>query len=375
MARCVAIANYWAADYKILLFNSIYTLHNDFKVLYVAETEAIRNWKVKKDDLQFPYEIMFKGEIDNLTQHSVVVRTWRMLNIMKPDVVILWGYSHVACWAGFFWAKINGKKTIIWSSSNEDDKQRSFLKEKLKSYLVKKCNAANVYGQRSKDYLVKLGMQKDRIFIKGNTTNNAFYYNQTTKLKSDREVLCMKYNVPTHNFLYIGRFSPEKNILCLLKAYRRLKIEKGEWGLILIGNGPQKNKIEDYINKYAVEDVHMTGFKQKEDIPQYLAISDILVLPSTCEPWGLVVNEAMASGLPVLVSKKCGCYPDLIKEGINGFSFDPFDETKLFDCMKSIIANKEHLTKMGQASLDIIKNYTHENAAKIILKTIEFASE
>jgi len=86
----------------------------------------------------------------------------------------------------------------------------------------------------------------------------------------------------------------------------------------------------------------------------------------------LVVNEAMAAGLPVLVSRRCGCYPDLIKEGINGFSFDPFDNDELFNRMKEIVDGKHDLTKMGRASVDIIKDYTPQKAAKVIVDTIKF---
>lgn len=339
----------------------------------MAETENNREWNIKKDDLKFSHQIMFDGALDNINMFKLVIKTWRKLNSINPDILILGGYSYSACWAAFLWAKIKRKKTIIWSSSNANDKSRSFLKEKLKGVLVSKCDAANVYGQRSRDYLVRLGMQKSKIFITGNTTDNHFYYDQTLKLKSNRRVLYEKHNVPDHNFLYIGRFSPEKNILFLLKTYQRLKAEKCDWGLILIGDGPQRSEIENYINKYAVKDVHMPGFKQKEDIPLYLALANVLILPSIYESWGLVVNEAMAAGLPVLVSKKCGCYPDLIKDGINGFHFDPFDETQLLKYMKKISHEKEFLTKMGQASMDIIKEYTPENAAKIIIKTIEYA--
>lgn len=371
MAKCIAIANYWAADYKILLFNSIYSKYKAFKVLYIAETEAIRDWKVNKGKLKFPYEILFKGTLDDVSLLKSVVKTWERLNFLNPDVLIIGGYSYAACWAGFFWAKNDKKKIILWSASNEEDRDRLFLKEKLKSFLVKRCDAANVYGERSKDYLVKLGMKEDRIFVKGNTTDNVFYYNETMQLKAKREVLCERFGIPPHNFLYIGRFSREKNILHLLEAYRRLKAKNYKWGLILVGSGPLGGEIAGHIKRHAIRDVFLPGFKQKEEIPQYLAVSDVFVLPSISEPWGLVVNEAMASGLPVIVSKTCGCYPDLIKEGVNGFSFDPFDNDELFNLMKGIVEAEYDLVKMGQASLEIIKDYTPKKAAEVIKKTID----
>ncbi len=178
--------------------------------------------------------------------------------------------------------------------------------------------------------------------------------------------------MPCHNFLYIGRYSEEKNLLRLLKAYGRLRRENYGWGLILVGNGSLKVNLARFIDQCSIKDVLLTGFKQKQDIPQYLAVSDTFILPSISEPWGLVVNEAMAAGLPLLISKNCGCYPDIVREGVNGFSFDPFDEEELYRLMECVVQGKFDLGKMGEASLDIIKEYTPERAAKVVIETLRF---
>lgn len=145
------------------------------------------------------------------------------------------------------------------------------------------------------------------------------------------------------------------------------------WGLVLVGDGPQRQEIEDYVKQHALKNVLMPGFQQKEDIPKFLAVGDIFVLPSISETWGLVVNEAMAAGLPVLVSKGCGCCTDLVREGINGFSFDPSDNNELLGLMQSVVDGKYNLMSMGEASLDIIKDYTPARAAKIVFEAVEFA--
>jgi glycosyltransferase involved in cell wall biosynthesis len=281
------------------------------------------------------------------------------------------GYSYSSCWAGLLWAKRNKRKIILWSSSNKDDHKRVFYKESIKGFFIKRCNAYNVYGTKSRDYLLKLGAKRDKVFILGNNTNNSFYYNETIKWRGKRDVLCQEYEMPPNNFLCVGRFSPEKNLFHLLDAYKRIEYNNN-WGLILVGNGPQKTDIEDYINKNHIRNVFMPGFRQKDDIPKFFAISDVFILPSISETWGLVVNEAMAAGLPVLVSKKCGCYSDLIIEGVNGFSFDPLDEFALSDLMHNIIQDKVNLEYMGKKSLEIIEKFTPERAAEIISNTIEF---
>jgi glycosyltransferase involved in cell wall biosynthesis len=364
------------SPYKTLLFNSLYKVSNDLKVLYISETERRREWNIKKDELEFPYEIMFKVPVDEVPTVSLFKRSWKRLNVLNPEVLIIDGYSYASCWAGIFWAEVKGKKIILWSSSNKDDYKRVFYKEFVKRFFVKRCNAYNVYGTRSKEYLLKLGAEKDKVFIVGNNTDNDFFFNETMKLKGEKVVLCQQMGIPLHNFLYVGRFSAEKNILHLLDTYKRL-VDKNitDWGLILVGNGPQKEECESYIKKYALKNVLMPDFKQKEELPLYLALSDVFILPSISETWGLVVNEVMAAGLPVLVSRKCGCYPDLVKEEINGFSFDPYDEFALTDLMHKIIQGRVDLEYLGKNSLEIIKEFTPERAARIISNTIEFVQE
>jgi glycosyltransferase involved in cell wall biosynthesis len=368
----VVILHNIISPYKILLFNALHEAYDNFKVLYISESEQRREWKINKDGIKFSYEIMFRMPLDDVNPVLLFKKTWKHLNALNPEILIIDGYSYTSSWAGLFWAKKNKRKIILWSSSNEDDRKRIFYKEFLKRFFVKRCDAYNVYGTKSKAYLIKLGAKKDRIFIVGNNTDNAFYYNETMKWKKMRDALCQEYAMPAHNFLYIGRFSEEKNIFTLLDAYNKAIDMSDEWGLILVGSGPQKRAIEDYIQKQKIRNVLLPGFQQKSEICKFFAISDVFVLPSVSEPWGLVVNEAMAAGLPVLVSRKCGCYPDIVKDNENGFSFDPFDKNALFNLMLKIVNGETDLEKMGRQSLKIIKDYTPEKAAGIISETVMY---
>jgi len=371
LSNCkIVILHNIISPYKTLLFNAIYDELNNIQVLYISETEHRREWDIDTNDLKFPYEIMFQAQADEIPVVSLSRNTWSRLNKLNPDVLIIDGYTYASSWAGLLWGRSRGKKIILWSSSNEEDHVRIFYKEAVKRFFVKRCDAYNVYGTKSREYLSKLGAKVDRISIVGNNTDNAFYFNETTKLKDRRLDLCKEYGLSERNFLYIGRFSEEKNIIHLLDSFRRVKDYDNRWGLILIGSGSQKQEIENYIGELKLKDVSLPGFKQKNDIPLFLAMSDVFVLPSISGPWGIVVNEAMASGLPVLVSRKCGCYPDIVKDGENGFSFDPYDKNELFSLMRKIVDGKTDLEKMGRQSLEIIKDYTPEKAAGIISETV-----
>ena len=369
------------SPYKTLLFNSLeQILGGNLKVLYWAETASNREWRVDTNELKFPFEVMFKGKIDNISSIKLAIETYKKLNLYNPEVVIIGGYDRLACWAALFWAKKHKRKAIVMIESHYLDRPRSVIKESVKKLFISRCNAILAAGTRHRDYVIRLGAKSENIFImKGvGGVNLSLYQTAVLEGRKNKIELCNKLGFPCRNyFLYVGRFSPEKNLLFLLKTYKRLKNKErtDDWGLILVGDGPQRKEIESFIKDNGIKNVFFPGFIQKEKLPYFYAISDVFVLPSISETWGLVVDEAMVSGLPVLVSNQCGCYPDIVRDGINGFSFDPFNENELFGFMKDIVKGKYDLEAMGKASLKIIKEYTPEKVAEIFKKAINFVIE
>jgi len=360
------------------LFNELYSLHEiNLKVFYIAETENIREWKVEKKNLIFPYEVIGRNKLDDVNFLTLSVKSWQKLNQFNPDVIIIRGYFRFAYWIALLWAKTKGKPAILWSVSHKEDKKRTYIRENIKKIFITRCNAAIAAGSKTTEYLVELGLSKEKIFAMGNVTKNDFFYKETRKFRAKRSFLIKKMNILPYNFLYIGRFSKEKNIFFLLECFKNAQksIEMDDWGLILIGNGPQKEGITDFINKNSIKNIFFTGYKQREEVPKYLALSDILILPSISEPWGLVVNEAMAAGLPILISKKCGSYPDLIIEGENGYSFDPYNVDELTNLIMKTVQKRFALSNMSKESLKIIANYTPEKAAKVMLSAIKYVQK
>jgi len=130
------------------------------------------------------------------------------------------------------------------------------------------------------------------------------------------------------------------------------------WSLVLLGDGALRSSLESQIVSLALHDhVQMPGFIQYPELPAYYARAGAFIHASTSEQWGLVVNEAMASGLPVLVSHRCGCAADLVQGGVNGYTFDPYDVEQLAQLMLKISAFNFPLSTFGDASRKIIANW------------------
>jgi len=125
-----------------------------------------------------------------------------------------------------------------------------------------------------------------------------------------------------------------------------------------VGDGPRRTALEAQVARLDLGGhVRFPGFCQYDELPAYYGLADALVLASTHEQWGLVVNEAMAAGLPVLVSERCGCAPDLVVEGETGYTFDPYDEAAIADAVGRL-PEDEVRRQMGASSRERIQAWT-----------------
>jgi glycosyltransferase involved in cell wall biosynthesis len=138
---------------------------------------------------------------------------------------------------------------------------------------------------------------------------------------------------------------------------------------VLVGSGPQETELRAQAKE--LRGVVFSGFQQKDTLPAYFGLASCLVLPSISEPWGLVVNEAMAAGLPVLVSYRCGCVPELVQHGVNGYLCDPFDTEEMTQFLGVMSSETADAEKMGEASRRIVAQYTPETWAQTLAECIE----
>jgi glycosyltransferase involved in cell wall biosynthesis len=174
--------------------------------------------------------------------------------------------------------------------------------------------------------------------------------------------------------IYCGRLSPEKNLTTLLRAFAALgqKNESPRMILKLVGNGPQADSLRKLVDDLGLGDtVEFTGSVQQTALPPIFRDSDVFVLPSKSEPWGLVVNEAMLSGLPVAVSDRCGCVADLVKPE-TGWTFSPDKEAELTRLLGRIADTpREILEDMGRAGRSLASEYSTENCAKGVVAMVD----
>ncbi len=299
------------------------------------------------------------------------------LSNVSPDVVAVHGWSTRSALAATRECNRAHIPTIVMSESTAHDADRSWVREQVKRRVVGLHQSALVGGTPHTEYLQQLGVPRGRIFKGYDAVDNDHFAAGAEAARKDEEKVRTEYGLPAQYMLASARFRPKKNLSGLLKAYaayrERLSSDEG-LDLVVLGDGPLREKIEATRTELELEGcVHFPGFKQYDDLPAYYGLAEFFVHASTTEQWGLVVNEAMAAGLPVLVSNRCGCAQDLVKEGENGWTFDPNDANELPELLgRMTIASQEERT-MGRKSQRIIDRWGPNAFAQGLKKAAETA--
>ena len=284
----------------------------------------------------------------------------------RPDVVFLNGWSDRGALRALRWCRQHRVPAVLMSDSQRHDEPRVFWKEWLKRGVLAGCAAAFVAGQRHAEYLAALGFGAKPVSRGYDVVDNAHFQRGADAARGDEAATRARLHLPERYFLCVSRFVPKKNLPRLLRAFAAYRSQAGTNArdLVLLGDGACRATLEAQIARDGLAgSVHLRGFLQYDSLPAYYALADALVLASVSEQWGLAVNEAMAAGLPVLVSGVCGCAPELVEEGSNGWTFDPRDEATLARALTRLADPATDLAAMGRASRRIIADWALDRFA------------
>ena len=358
------------SHYKGVVFSALFEACNaadlSLHVVQVSYTVGQRAFlgDVDAGVHRYPYQLLFEGPYDHVPLWRRVHRVLGVVLAERWDVLILPGYYEPAMWFAAVVGKLRGAKIIIESDSTYHDHVRWQPRERLKGLLVKFCDLAMCYGTRARTYVVSLGMPVERTLLRCQATANDEIGEIHAEMAEKREELVRILGIPRRNFIFVGRLSPEKNVGNLIKAFSRIADDVDGWGLLIVGAGPEQPALMAMTPEDLRARVVFVGGKGWREVPQYFAVADVLVLPSLSEPWGLVVNEALICGLPVLVSERCGCVPEIVIDGKTGFSFDPENVDQLARLMLDIARNDATRANLAIGAMRVAAEYTPERSAR-----------
>jgi len=314
--------------------------------------------------------VLFKDRtFASLAKKTVKAAITRCLDDFQPDVLCVNGYWPEDRWVALDWARRQRCPVVLFSESNSFDQIRKPWKEWIKKALVAHAAAGLAGGTPQKEYLIELGLEPERVFTGYDIVDNAHFSRSDFSRPPGQ----------ARHFLACARFTDKKNHLRLIEAYHLYRQQavndRSQWHLVIVGDGPLRGEMESRLRQLDLESfVQMPGASAYAELPDVYAAAGALIHPSTVEQWGLVVNEAMAAGLPVLVSERCGCARDLVVEGRNGFYFNPENVESIAGALKkmSALTDEEHAA-LGVASREIVANWGPECFARGLSGAVEAA--
>jgi glycosyltransferase involved in cell wall biosynthesis len=368
MTHRIALLTEIIAPYRIPVFNVLARREAvDLHVIFLAETDQkLRQWHVYKKEICFSHQVLpswrWRAEKSSFLFNRGL---WSALNKLSPQVIICGGYNYAASWEALLWARRHGVAFVLWSESNGRDARagRTWV-EWLKGYFLKHCDGFVVPGKASFEYLKSLGSPEASILTAPNAVDNRLFAAKAANTRAHAAEFREKLKLPSRFILFVGRLVAEKGVYDLLEAYAKLENNlRSEVSLVFAGDGVCREELAERAKRITAGEVCFPGFAQREDLAGLYALAEALVLPTHSDTWGLVVNEAMACGLPIIVSSVAGCSVDLVEDGWNGYVVPPRDSEKLREAIDSLLRRAELKQQMSARSLERIRNYSPEACA------------
>lgn len=330
-----------SAFYKINLYNEIAKEQKIF-VIFISKYSKNRNNNFFKGEKTFEYIYLDDKIYEKRDCKKNSLKLIKILQNIEYKKIVLGGWDSLENWVGWIWSSKKQNSIIIESSEFESTDKG--LKGLLKKIFISRVTLGFASGESQANLLKKLGYKEEIRKTKGVGIFN--YKKENLK----REILEVK------KFLYVGRLSAEKNIEQIIKIFNEMpKLE-----LNIVGYGP----LEKELKEIAKNNINFLGEVPNEKLSIIYQNNDVFILPSKSEPWGLVVEEALFNGLPVILSNKVGCSTELIEHDIHGYIYDVHKQDEL----KFYIKNITDITKYKEFKKNVQKK-DFENIKKNQIKS------
>lgn len=317
--------------YKINLYNEINKKVPIF-VIFTGDLVQERENDFFNGDINFDH-LSLKGN----THFKRLCKILKILSSLDYSELVLGGWDSILLWLSAFLSPKRKNSVAIESSYLEST--IFGIKGWLKKIFMMRINRVYASGKSQMKLAMDMGYKGNDIIITKGV--GVFNYIDQPKYKEKQVV---------NNFIYVGRLSEEKNLRLLISVFNKYPMLK----LNIIGYGHMQNELV----LLSRSNIRFLGSVDNKNLSKYYQQNDVFILPSISEPWGLVVEEALNNGLPVILSNRVGCAEELLIEGENGFSFQYDNEESLFEAIEKIREIKTY-------------NRLLENISKMNFKLIE----
>ena len=274
----------------------------------------------------------------------------RLLRKINPDVLISGGFAPANI-AGCLYASRFQKKHFVWGELSDNDvSHASMLKKLIRKKIISNSIGAIASSSVARTVFIHYGMDESKILKSIMPIDVDFFSRAVDAFQKSEEMYIMRNRFTSPLLISIGRLVDSKGFWELFAIYARLLVQHPTAGLLIAGDGPQRYVYETYCRSMGWKNVHFLGFLQPEQLVKYMALVDLFIFQTLRDPFGAVVPEAMAAGIPVLSSIHAGATDDLIEDGVTGFRFDPCN------CSASVSRVLDILSLKPDARIKIVNN-------------------
>ncbi len=362
---------YWnniPTPYMVDRFNAVADRGDlDFEVWFCKRSYGDYDWEQNESEWRFSYRYLKTVTLAGFTFHWPPP-IWRT----RPDLLISL-YAQPVFLIGWVLARLRGIKTALWVEITFDSMvTRRPYKEHIKRHLFPAADAILTAGSEGRDFALGYGADPGNVYYLPHVIDYHFYNSHAEAVRIERNSLRRKYGILGITFIYVGRIWEQKGISFLLEAYEFVQQESSKpVTLLIVGDGADMERFQEKAIEMGLHNVTFTGFKQKRELPLYYAMADVFVFPSLGEPYGMVIDEAMACSLPIITTSAIGEIHNRVQQGENGYIVPPKDSVTLAKRMAQLAHDNQLRIQMGGLSPGKIADKTPDNWARIFSDLVD----
>lgn len=361
MKKKVVIITDAPSLYRVELFMYLQENYDDYEFSIIFCNKSSRQWDVPIKKLNsYCFLSSLKIKYPTKLDHRFLVISHgisKILDRIQPDVIVASEYNQ-SVQTAFTWARIHRKKFVSWTDGTiRSEKDFKGIRIFLRKRIIRKADSFIASSSSSKELQIKYGANKEKIHVSFLT------------VKTDAYAILKEKNEGPFQILFVGRLVKGKGLHLLIET---LKNVRGNYKLIVAGDGPERDNLEKLAEAYGIRSkIKFTGFLQREQLTKYYATSQLFVLPTLNDCFGLVILEAMCAKLPVITTIYADGAPDLIENNKSGIILDPNDKDEFTAAIQRFIDDSEYATRVGFNGFDRTEIFNFRNVSKGFMAAID----
>jgi len=331
----------------------------EFEAWFNDRVKPDRSWDVEESSWRFRHRFLPITRLAGRELHWPTPVFGR-----RPDLLVSL-YAEPVFVVGWSVAKLRGAKAGFRVLKTYDSwVSRNPVKDALKRFMFRHADAIETPGEEGRQFALQYGAQAERIFFARQTVDTSHFAASSAAARLQRTQHRGALGLKSTTFIYVGRLWWPKGVRHLLDAFETVQRQMtDEVSLLLVGDGPEEAELRRTCADRGIRNVVFAGFKQRRELPRYYALADVFVFPTLGDPYGLVVDEAMACSLPVITTSTVGEIRDRIDAGVNGYIVPPEDSSALASRMRELAQDPKLRARMAQTSAARIRGHTPEQWA------------